>query len=329
VSSDLGDDTAAGVTSDLNMHARDILRQDKWAMLYSSRSLFYLDWRARGWQFCVSQINRIGRPLTANLWQDRDGSKYTYNPLMRAGYEKKRDTFDQKMGQGLYNRTIGPQLLFDTPQRDIEQQYGIKERYQNRFFWKHYAYVQMNRKAQKRCNVVKVYSEFIWKTLLRLRGDLPDSDPNTCANLDKVLAKIAEATQDEEKRTEFYTATKGVVDFLKTFNDTMRKHGNHHYVKVSDLKNCKKGRKFLKEIWWPFMRKHVTVVFGNWRSTQKKGTFKPTPSLDFYLRAFKERQIVCFIIDEFRTSRVCHHCLLLRFNWTTRKFAGEPVPKPP
>jgi hypothetical protein len=136
-------------------------------MLYSSRSLFYLDWKVRGWNFCVRQINRVARPLNAEVWSDRNVSQHSYLLETRQKYEKLRDGVNLTMTDRLHGRTIS-QLLYDKHPQDIEAQYNIKERYQNRFFWKHYQYVQMNRKGQKRCSVVKLYSEFIWKTLLRL-----------------------------------------------------------------------------------------------------------------------------------------------------------------
>ena len=73
------------------------------------------------------------------------------------------------------------------------------------------------------------------------------------------------------------------------------------------------------------MRKHVIIVFGNWTCSQMRKNFKPTPQVEFYLRTFAERRIKCFIVDEFRTSRVCNKCLHSAFDQETHKFGDYKV----
>ena len=65
----------------------------------------------------------------------------------------------------------------------------------------------MNRKATKRCNLAKAYSEFIWTTLLRLH----EKGGNV---LQEVLTKIAASSKNEAQRKTFLDDTNNVVKFL-------------------------------------------------------------------------------------------------------------------
>ena len=49
VASDLGQDNAAAVTTSLNFFGRDYLKEKQLALLVSSRTLFYLDWKVMDW----------------------------------------------------------------------------------------------------------------------------------------------------------------------------------------------------------------------------------------------------------------------------------------
>ena len=98
-----------------------------------------------------------------------------------------------------------------------------------------------------------------------------------------------------------------------------------HFIRMKDIKATKRGRKFLRKGWWPFMRNHVVMVVGNWRSQGTRKGFKPTPQVEFYLRTFAERRLKCLIVDEYRTSRVCNPCLHATFDENARTFTNQNI----
>jgi hypothetical protein len=60
-SSDLGDDNASGVTTSLNFFGREFLHEDQRTMLLSSRTLFFYEWKVRGWSLWCKKITELSK----------------------------------------------------------------------------------------------------------------------------------------------------------------------------------------------------------------------------------------------------------------------------
>ena len=65
VASDLGQDNAAAVTTSLNFFGREYLKEKQLALLVSSRTLFYIDWKVRGWSLWHNKISKLSKKLGA------------------------------------------------------------------------------------------------------------------------------------------------------------------------------------------------------------------------------------------------------------------------